>query len=79
MMITRAVIVHTTTVSMNGSYSATNPSVTGRLVSRIFEGEVESEEAMMVQYNEVLPIGVYFYMLRTDNLVKTGKFIRTIE
>ena len=31
-MITNAVMVHTTTVSMNGSYSATKPSVTGRLV-----------------------------------------------
>ena len=54
-------------------------STSGRMVSRIFEGEVESGELRTIQYKEVLSAGVYYYILRTDNLVKTGKFIRTLK
>jgi M6 family metalloprotease-like protein len=51
-------------------------SMSGRLISRIFEGDIESGELRTIQYSESIPEGVYFYVLRTNELVKTGKFIR---
>jgi len=54
-------------------------STSGRMVSRLFEGEVKSGELRTIHYNEFLSQGVYYYILRTDKLVKTGKFIRTLK
>jgi M6 family metalloprotease-like protein len=51
-------------------------SVSGRMISRVYEGMAEGGELKTIHYNEMLPEGVYFYILRTDKTVKTGKFIR---
>jgi hypothetical protein len=46
------------------------------MISRVYEGMAEGGELRTIHYNEMLPEGVYFYILRTDKTVKTGKFIR---
>jgi hypothetical protein len=51
-------------------------STSGQMMSRILEEELEGGELRTILYNESIPEGVYYYILRTDNEVKSGKFIR---
>jgi hypothetical protein len=46
------------------------------MISRIFEGTVDGGELRTIQFNDDLPEGVYYYILRTDSQVKSGKFIK---
>ncbi len=53
-------------------------SATGNKVAKVFDGMIESGDKRIIQYNEALPEGVYFYILKSNKEVITGKFIRTI-
>jgi hypothetical protein len=53
-------------------------SVNGNKVLKVFDGMIMKGDKRIIQYNEALPEGVYFYILKTNKQVITGKFIRTI-
>jgi hypothetical protein len=53
-------------------------SATGRKVTNVFDGMIESDDKRIIQFNRILPEGIYFYVLKTNKQVITGKFIRTI-
>lgn len=51
-------------------------TTSGRLLSRIYNGMIESGDVRLFHYGKTLPEGVYIYILKTDKEVITGKFIR---
>lgn len=53
-------------------------TASGRKVTRVFDGMIESDDTRTFQYNEFLPAGVYLYILKTNKQIITGKFIRTM-
>jgi hypothetical protein len=71
------------TGTVNFKFSITEPSpvtldiysITGVLVERIFNENVESGNDNLVTFNNKLPEGVYFYRLKIGNSTKSGKFI----
>ncbi|MBW6492295.1 MAG: M6 family metalloprotease domain-containing protein [Lentimicrobium sp.] len=54
-------------------------STTGSLISRIYEAEAGGGEIYTLKYGEKLPAGAFYYVFRSDALIKTGKFIRTLK
>jgi len=54
-------------------------SIAGRLVDRIFEGDVEQGIEKIAVLNKPLPEGMYIYRLTYGANVRTGKFIKTVN
>jgi len=52
-------------------------SMNGALVSRVFEGFVDSSMYQIVNYDSKLPQGIYYYRLRTSKQVLSGKIVIT--
>jgi hypothetical protein len=53
-------------------------SMTGALMDRIFDADVEKGMEQTARLNRQLPEGVYIYRLTYGTRVKTGKVIKTV-
>jgi hypothetical protein len=64
-------------VSINAKVTIDISSMTGQRIARIFDADVEADVTQTVVFDKSLPSGVYLYILRWNNEVVTGKFIKT--
>jgi len=64
-------------VSINADVVLDITTVSGQRIARIFDSRVEANVTQTVIFDRSLSPGVYLYILRWNNEIVTGKFIKT--
>jgi len=64
-------------VSINAKVTLDIFAMSGQRIARIFDADVEADVAQTVVFDKSLPSGVYVYVLKWNDQVVTGKFVKT--
>ena len=64
-------------VSINAKVTLDIFAMSGQRIARIFDADVEADVTQTVVFDKSLPSGVYVYVLKWNDQVVTGKFVKT--